>query len=197
MIKAEIITDASRYTLELQGFDDLGAATKFVSRQLLNTDEAVFEGEDAVLAIDLVNSKVKSYKVWREVNPLMEQFKHVQPPDLKGPPEGTPYEWDNRVKFLGRTLFVYGLAYEWASRTYYLPLTIDGIPALDAMGADNLAGAMQDLTRDWPGAEIVIPPVALPYQEAVLYLTDFAQLHNADPVRPGEVTARAAGSVLA
>lgn len=198
MIKAEIITDASRYEITLVDFDSLVAADAFVGQELMKTDEAKFFCLEAILTIDLVNSKIKSYKVWASID-LEERFGKVQPGnDMQGPPEGTPYEWGNYTHFLGQRPNVSGLAVDWGGKTYYMPLMVNRRPAHDVVNAESLEAIMQQIVSSLPIRAIAVmpPPVTLVGSEAAGYLVDFAQQHNQDPVRPGEVTARAAGSVL-
>ncbi|GKU79315.1 hypothetical protein [Paenibacillus sp. L3-i20] len=198
MIKVEIITDASRYEMLLVDFDNLKAADAFVGKELMKKDEAKFHCLDSVLTIDLVNSRIKSYKVW--VTSILEDAKEIgQLPEFMpaAAPEGIPYLWQDRTNFLGRKLRIEGLAVDWGDKTYYLPTEVDGKRPHDVLDQRNLEDLMRGVTDQGGQAVVVIPPpVTLIGSEAAAFLVDFAQQHNEDPVRPGDVTARAAGSVL-
>lgn len=197
MIKAEILTDASVYQLNLVDFDDLDAAYEFVSRELAHPDAAEFKGADAILCIDLVDSKVKSYKVWREAqNPLDDHFGRVQPPEMTQPAELEPYEWHDIVLFLGRKSLVTCLAVNNGDRIYILPTGIDGKPPHEAVSPNNLAAIMDTVIQRNPAYSAVIPPpVMLTGAEAVAYLLDFVDGQESKP-KNVERTAQSAGRII-
>jgi hypothetical protein len=191
MIKAEIITDASVYRLDLHDFEDVKVAYEYVFNELCSPDAAVFEGQDGILCIDLVNSKVKSYRVWREVTPLDRLA--ATAPEIQGPPT-EPWTITQPVKFLGRKIGLEALAYELNGQRFVMPLALDGRAPHDALNESSLR---QLLAANFPDAEAVIPPpVTLTAAEAVAFLMDYAE--SAAPELPvsGEINARAAGAVF-
>ncbi|WP_336786586.1 hypothetical protein [Paenibacillus sp. MMO-177] len=196
MIKTEIITDASRYVIDLPGFERLELAYDHVEEQLARSDAAEFRSPEAILCIDLVGSKVKSYRVYFEITNSLYGMVDA-PGAAAGLQDGEPYEWFDSVPFLGQTLRVEGLAVDLAGLSYFMPTTINGQAPYDAVSPDNLARLVVTLSqRQEDTTGVLPPPVTLLKTEAIAYLLDFAQQHNADPAVPGEVTARAAGSVL-
>lgn len=196
MIKCEIITDASRYVIGLPGFERLELAYDHVEEQLARSDAAEFRSPEAILCIDLVGSRVKSYRVFFEFT--NSQYGMVDAPGAAAlPQDGEPYEWFDSIPFLGQTLRVEGLGVDWAGLSYFMPTTINGKAPHDAVSPDNLARLIVTISqRQEDTAGVLPPPVTLSGTESVAYLLDFAQQHNADPAVPGEVTARAAGRVL-
>lgn len=194
MIKAEIITDASVYQLNLVDFEDLEAAYEFVSRELAHPDAAEFKGADAILCIDLVDSKVKSYRVWREAaNPLEHLAGLHLAPEIQGPPT-EPWVFTQSVKFLGRKIGLEALAYELNGQRFVMPLALDGRAPHDALNESSLR---QLLAESFPDAAAVIPPpVTLTPTEEYAFLVDYAEAAAPEMRVAGEVNARAAGKVF-
>jgi hypothetical protein len=198
MIKAEIITDASVYNLALHDFEDLETAYAFVSKELAHPDAAEFRGPDVILCIDLVDSKIKSYRVYREeTNPLENHFGHVLPPagltEARNTP-GEPWAVTQPALFLGRKIQLEALLHEVNGQRFVMPLTLDGRLPHDAMAEGSLRKVLQ---QAFPDAEAVIPPpVTLTGAESTAFLMDYAEQAAPELRIPGEVNARAAGKVF-
>lgn len=203
MIKAEIITDASVYQLNLVDFENLELAYDFVERELNRPDAAEFRGADDILCIDLRVSAVKSYRVYRENAGLERHFGHMQPhiallnqaaPEVKEPEEGQPWAIVKPIQFLGRNVQVEALVCDMRGQRFVMPLTVEDRRANDAMAEGSLRVL---IAQGFPGAEPVIPPpVTLTATEAVAYLVDYAEAAAPELAIPGDVNARAAGKVF-
>jgi hypothetical protein len=194
MIKAEIITDASVYRLEIVGIDSLEEAYKYVSEKLLHTDEAVFFNLHSILAIDLINSAVKSYRVWQEQPNPLEHLAAIHPaPEIQAPPT-EPWAFKRPVQFLGRKIGLEALAYELNGQRFVMPMALDGRAPHDAL---NEASLHQLLAVNFPEAAAVIPPpVTLTATESYAFLVDYAEAAAPEMQIGGEVNARAARRVF-
>lgn len=194
MIKAEIITDASVYRIALPKFEDLEGAYEFVDRELNGPDAAEFRSDDEVLCIDLRTSAVKSYRVFREIDPLERLAAMYPAHEVKEPEQNQPWTLTKPVQFLGRKVQVEILAYDFNGQRFVMPLTVDGRPPHDAMAEGSLRVLM---SQGFPDAEAVIPPpVPMTDSEAVAFLVDYAEAAAPELAIPAEVNARAAGKVF-
>jgi hypothetical protein len=204
MIKAEIVTNlGAKHEITLGddlGFKDLAEAHEFIVKTL--HDDGIFSNNVTEEFIEINCEENYQYiKLWREHdNPLLLMG---QPNPAYAMDDTNPWEFAAGVNILGRMTTIKGLATERNGTTFYMPLTVNGrdgkgdTPALATMEIDTLRAAFGAyLAGTGTRCESLITPFTLLSSESASYLLDFAAQKEPDPVRPGEVTARAAGSVL-
>lgn len=106
-------------------------------------------------------------------------YEHV--PEVAAPQEEEAEEWDEdhrvTVHYLKQELKIRGVLGFLNNTFYYLPMTINGSPALELLNRDRLQGLLcrHDVLKK-TGAIIVVPPSQLPdTTEAKAYIEDLAE----------------------
>lgn len=196
MIKGEIRTDTMTYDISLNGFDDVEKAYDHIKATL--EGDRTFRAEGGILEIGEA-AQIKHIRVYVAqlyAGPIIED-----PVEIDDVEEGNKglFEFDaGRCTYLGHKLHLRGQAYEKNGHTWYLPMEINGQPALDVLGRDKL----EELTYYWICSQglqqgsytILLPIQPLPdYEEARDYILDYVREEEADqePTPTGKPNAKA------
>lgn len=177
-IKAEILTDAGSYTVDVRTpeggeFSSLMKAWEFVDDTIMNA--MPFEG-DQLLVIGS-GASLKHIRVFY-ANDDVKQGGHDVEDDAQ-----TPYGFFKitaKVNCLGTDIEVGIQAFNDAqlNRITYLPMDIGGRPVQDVVAAPILKDLVESWRRkegDTPDQYVVLVPQLLSYGEAALYISDYIE----------------------
>lgn len=193
MIKAEIRTDAGDYKIPLPFATTLKEGWKIVTEAIKAGEPFAYGGNE--LLVISPGAILKHIRVYKEDDDVVRFIKNNT---QKAKPWDTTGDYiltTARCVYLGNSVIAKGQAFNIEERIYFLPMEINGKPALDMLNPKKL----EEFVHYWANSEglddscftVVVPKQQLPdYEEALEYLKDYIK-ETSGPVTAKEKNATA------